>query len=105
MSDQVRSTLAVAGNGGAITDFLRSMSYSVIPALLIGHTACALLRTYQSHKHKKPGKPEAESDLRDVYALLPWNKQERFWTTLISVNAGFSEEISSDCWLRSCFGS
>lgn len=81
------------GEGSFMHSFFSGFSASVIPTVLIAVPLVTLLFTYVTHK--TPEKPEEEKikDPREIAALFPRNNKEIFWMSMLSINAGFSEEL------------
>lgn len=93
LSATIRQQMANTADAGFWSGMLHSMSILIVPALLVGPTCFTLLRTYKSHKNRITEKSHPMLEIRDVNALFPRNRRERFWTTLLSINAGISEEL------------
>ncbi len=74
---------------------LKGFLLSIVPLLLIGTPIATLVVTYLQHKNNNSAQPpnEAEMDTRNLDYLIPRNSKERLWTSLLSINAGFSEEL------------
>lgn len=78
-----------------VGSIVSGISYAIVPFLLIGPTVLTLLRVYSEHQKRRGGSAENQtSDLPgDIGHLFPRNKDERFWTTALSVCAGVNEEL------------
>ncbi|TRO64515.1 CPBP family intramembrane glutamic endopeptidase [Christiangramia sabulilitoris] len=63
----------------------------LIPFLLLATTLLNLIMVYVQHKKTDEKSTEVSPDA--INHLMPRNAAERSWVTLISINAGFSEEI------------
>jgi membrane protease YdiL (CAAX protease family) len=88
LSTEFNTFLSVHDSG-----ILHGILISLIPALLVGPTLMTLLLTYSEFKKHGADNEGWMSDARDINALLPRNRDERFWTTLLSINAGITEEL------------
>jgi membrane protease YdiL (CAAX protease family) len=76
-------------------EFSRNLGYfgAAFPFGMLVLMALAIIDQERSRARcKARGRPKPFY-VGDVQALLPWNNAERFWLTLISVNAGLSEEL------------
>ncbi len=80
------------GQDSFVGGFFRGLSLSLIPVLLFGNTFVSLARTYSEHRKAEDERVDA-FESRDIAHLFPRNRDERFWTALLSVNAGLSEEL------------
>lgn len=90
---------ALRGTGGdpegeGWESFWSGMRLVLLPALAMGSIAGAVFRTREEAKQRAGGQEADPTDRRGIEALLPRNAQERTWTTLLSLNAGISEEIA-----------
>ena len=90
--------LAVLGNGaegdGRLASIVKGLRLAFLPALVLGVVGIALLRPYID-RHQAESEPVADrNDPRDLQPLIPRNRKERLWTTLLAVNAGLSEEMA-----------
>lgn len=63
----------------------------LIPFILLATTLLNLILTYVYHKKNIQENSDVSSN--EINHLLPQNSKERFWISLMSINAGFSEEI------------
>lgn len=79
-------------DAGFMDSFFRGLFLAMVPAMLVGSTAARLARTYSEHKSSSQ-RVDSVADARDVTHLLPLNRDERFWTGLLAINAGLSEEL------------
>lgn len=77
---------------GILTSFFDGMSAS-IPIILICVPILTLVLTYLHYKNPKEKTATEVSDVRNINALFPRNSKEIFWTSMLSINAGFSEEL------------
>ncbi len=77
---------------GILLRILKILLISIIPLLLLAAPVLTLVGVYSNHKKKKPENSEIE-DSTTLNHLLPRNSKERFWVTVLSINAGFSEEL------------
>ncbi len=78
-----------------ISGFFKGIMISIVPVLLFGGTIGAFLKEYKDYKDRK-SKNNIESEeinFRNLDALIPKNYKERIWGAILSINAGFSEEI------------
>jgi hypothetical protein len=91
-SDSLNYFIA-SDHGGIFGSMLQGFSMAIIPGLLVGHTAFALRRTWFQHKNQQDDMRRAIFDVRDVEHLFPRNRDERFWTALLSISAGINEEL------------
>ncbi|NNE16823.1 MAG: CPBP family intramembrane metalloprotease [Saprospiraceae bacterium] len=78
-----------------ISGMLKGIKISIIPSLILGSIIGTYFREYQANKSKKIDKKleSGDNDFRNLESLIPRNYKERIWGAILSVNAGFSEEL------------
>lgn len=80
-----------SSEGLTVVGILKLFLIYLIPFLLIGTSLLNLILVFLHHR-KNPEEDQSKGSM-EINHLLPWNKKERFWVSMISINAGFSEEI------------
>lgn len=75
------------------SSMIKGFMESIIPLLVIGTPLVTLAVVYLQHRQSKGNNTKEKVDNREINYLIPRNSKERFWTTLLSINAGFSEEL------------
>lgn len=78
-----------------ISGILKGITISIVPVLIFGSTIGTYLREHKDYKDRKLKKDlsSGENDFRNLDSLIPRNYKERIWGAILSINAGFSEEI------------
>ena len=66
---------------------------AMVPFFLVGTTVITFLEVYLLARKGKRKYTRMPTGKKNVEYLLPRNAQERFWTALLALNAGFSEEL------------
>ena len=85
--------IRIDGSDGFWGGMLTAITAMIVPFLLIGLTGFSLARVYsESIQDADQINPNFES--RDLQYLLPQNKRERYWTALLSISAGLTEELT-----------
>lgn len=87
------NTFITANDRGFFGGILYGFSMVIVPLLLVGHTAAALIRTCFQHKNYPNDVRPVDVEGRDIAHLFPRNADERFWTALLSISAGITEEL------------
>ena len=62
-----------------------------IPGLALGYLLMVLVMTFLEHRESKTATTTMVN--KNIQPMVPLNRAERFWTTLLAVNAGVGEEI------------
>ncbi len=80
---------------GGFMDGLKTMA---LPVLFVLPTTGSLLRVWLANRNPSNSTNSANEDPqsdvgRDILPLMPRNASERFWTAILSINAGLSEEL------------
>lgn len=93
-ANSIRSTVTQTENR-FLSGLLNGLLLSTIPILLFGGTIGTILKEYSIHKNRdENGNPKEQSEnFRKLEFLIPRNYGERIWGALLSINAGFSEEL------------
>lgn len=81
-------------SGGFIGGMISTIKYMAIPAFLFGGLANALFTVIANRNRQADAAPaDGPRAIGDIESLMPRNSREKFWAALISINAGFSEEL------------
>lgn len=82
-------------NSKIISGIFKGIAISIVPVLIFGSTIGTYIREYKDNKDRKLKEDlsSGENDVRNLDSLIPKNYKERIWGVVLSINAGFSEEI------------
>ena len=78
-----------------ISGIIKGVKLSLLPMLIIGSTLATILHAYNSYKDvSNPDLTEiSDNNFRNLDPFIPRNYNERFWGAILSLNAGFAEEL------------
>lgn len=79
--------------GGFFHGMITTLAAMIVPLLLFGLTLVSLGRVYSQHKNNDTNPKHPQAEQRNLECLFPRNRPERFWTTLLSISAGVTEEL------------
>jgi len=80
-------------NGGFIHGMITTIATLIIPFLLLGLTLISLGRAYSDYRTNTDSIQAALLESRNIQYLIPRNRHERCWTTVLSIVAGVTEEL------------
>jgi len=90
-SHYLRSFGSIQNEGSILMKILKVVLVFLIPVILFVTLILTLVMVYVNHK--KGESEDQNNETADLNHLLPRNGQERFWISILSINAGFSEEL------------
>jgi len=78
-----------------LAGIIEGINYTVLPMLMIGGSLWTFFHEYSNSKKDNSLEPKIieEENFRNLAPLIPRNFNERVWGALLSINAGFSEEL------------
>lgn len=78
-----------------VSGIFKGIAISIVPVLILSSIIGTYLRELKDYKDKRLKKRSNsdENDFRNLDSLIPRNFKERIWGAILSINAGFSEEI------------
>jgi uncharacterized protein len=90
-SNYIRSFKLNSAEGITAIRVLKVIMVYLIPFLLLATSFLNLILVYVQHKKSNQESPVVGS--HEINHLLPKNSKERYWISVISINAGLSEEL------------